>query len=70
MPFDPFRKREIRLRPHVADALNQYCTQCGAHVWDWYSVSCDPESEEAKKYRREHQDRMVGRVTGNSTGKC
>lgn len=69
MPFDPFRKREPRFKPHVADVMHTACVQCGLSIWAWYQTSCDPDSEDARSYRRRLQDGMVGRITGNSTVK-
>lgn len=71
MPFDPLKRRPANTKPHViapdsaGDAAR--CIKCGATGWDiaFGYGACDPDSEDAKKWRRGKQDAMVGRMTGN-----
>lgn len=67
MAFD-FTRRSRPVRPHTHDPVQQVCSKCGIPVWmwEWSTPECDSEGEEAKKYRRERYDSMVGRVTGNT----
>lgn len=73
MAFDPFKRRPINSRPHVVapglTGQESHCINCGATGWDIILSpgGCDPDSDAAKKFRREQSDIMVGRVTGDST---
>jgi len=75
MAFDPFKRRVVSTNPHVVapDSVGQeaHCINCGATGWDIASGigACDQNSEEAKTFRKQKRDGMVGRVTGNSTKK-
>jgi hypothetical protein len=61
MPFTTKAASQGRLQPHIIDPTRLRCRTCGADQFACYnSPVCHPDSEAAKKWRRELRDEAVG----------
>lgn len=58
--FDLIKKRVPKR--HVLSDIEKKCTQCGLDLWQCQWSECDPDSDEAKAYRKKVRDTGVGRA--------
>lgn len=72
MPFKTDRPPQRKLQRHILDLDTDLktCRRCGLELSDiaFGDVTCDPESEWARKRRRERQDSAVGQALGKGCG--
>lgn len=64
MPFEP--KDAPKRAPHVIDPVGGACMNCGASPVAIHcgETVCEPDSEKARKFRREKTDKALGRAMG------